>query len=334
MSVAVYSLYIFNAVLFVLCSKIKRKVLEEKYEGESLKSIIVGDHSSKWMACLVIIVIILISLYSMSIRINRGYMPASPLYEYLYIFFIVSFYLSCGNKKIDAVISLLIVVNCIYVFFNGARISAIQFALVFFMRFIMHRIPKRLMFIGIFMAIIGLNAIGMWRGFTEFDLGYFIKSLKYLFSTGITLDTAYSAEASGMCIIKLIGDYSVLGRLRLFVIYVIYVFVGSKAFGVESNLAALAQESYHYATGGGVLPCFGLFYLGYFGVVLVAVLVGHYLKMLGEYQSETSGYKRCLAAFIFASCMRWYLYSPAPLLRGALLFSIVFFLTTKFRIKE
>ncbi len=332
---AAFSLFVFSTVLFIFCPNVRAGLSNHsKQNGEKKRSIIVGKRTSKIMTYIVLLCIVLISGWSMSIRIKHGYMPSSALYEYIYIFFIVAFYLSAGNKKLDILISSLIIINCIYVFFNGARIAAVQFALVFFLRFFMHTISKRLMLIGIIGAIIGLNAIGMWRGFTDFNLGYFLSSLKYLFSTNLTLDTAYAAEASGMCTIRLIQDYSVLGRLRLFAIYLAYVILGSKAFGVESNLTVLTQQSYDYATGGGTLPTYGLFYLGYLGVFLVALLVSYYLKMLGNYEFESSDYKRCLAAFIFASLMRWYLYSPAPLLRGALLFSIVFFLTTSFRIKE
>ncbi len=331
---AAYSLFLFGAILFVACPKTYRK-FEKAFAGKERdkRSIIVGNSTSLWMAYFFVLCIVLISGQNMSVRLAQGYMPNSALYEYLVIFFIIAFYLSSGNKALDRIISFLIIINCIYVFLNGERIAAIQFAIVFFLRFFMHKLSKKILFIGMIVGIIGLNAIGMWRGLTDFNVSLLIDSIKKLFSSGMLLDTAYSAEASGLGMIKLAQDYSIMGRLRLFFIYVMYIFVGSKPLGIESNLIRLAQQQYHYSTGGGVLPCFGLFYLGYPGVVLLGALVGKYLKMIGGYVFETSNYRRCLAAFIFASFMRWYLYSPSPLLRGALLFTIMFFIATKFKVR-
>lgn len=331
---AAYSLFLFGATLFIACPQTHAKLGLVSFERERNKrSIIVGNSTSLWMAYFFVLCIVLISGWSMSVTLTQGYMPSSALYEYLVIFFIIAFYLSSGNKVLDCIISFLIVVNCIYVFFNGQRIAAVQFAFVFFLRFLMHNLSKNIMFFGMVLGIIGLNAIGMWRGFTSFDVSFISNSIKELFSSGLALDTAYSAEASGLGMIKLAQDYSIMGRFRLFLIYVMYTFVGSKPFGIESNLIRLAQQQYHYSTGGGVLPCFGLFYLGYPGVVLLGVVVGKYLKIIGNYFLETSNYRKCLAAFIFASFMRWYLYSPSPLFRGALLFTITFFIATRFKIK-
>lgn len=330
---AAYSLYIFGAVLFTGCPKLIKRTTMLSNNSSGNNSIFSGGKTSICMTYVFIGVIALISGWSMFIRLTRGYVPSSALYEYLVVFFIIAFFLSSGNRKLDYIISFFIIINCIYVFSNGERIAAVQFALVFFLRFLMHRLPKNIMLFGIIIGIVGLNAIGMWRGFTSFNVDYLANSVKELFRTGLVLDTAYSAEASGLAMIKLAQDYSIFGRIRLSVIYILYTFLGSKPFGIESNLVRLAQQQYPYSTGGGVLPCFGFFYLGYIGVILLGIVVEKYLKMIGKYNIETSNYKKCLAAFIFASFMRWYLYSPSPLFRGALLFTLVFFVATKLRIR-
>lgn len=331
---AAYSLFLFGAILFILCPKTHKKFKMASFgKRGNDSSIIVGNSTSLWMAGFFVLCIVLISGWSMSVRLTRGYMPSSALYEYLVIFFIIAFYLSSGNKALDRIISFLIIVNCIYVFLNGERIAAVQFALVFFLRFLMHKLPKNILFSGMIVGIIGLNAIGMWRGFTSFNVSFVTNSIKELVSSGLALDTAYAAEASGLGMIKLAQDYSMMERLWLFFIYVMYIFAGPKPFGIKGNLVRLAQQQYHYSTGGGVLPCFGLFYLGYPGVILLGVVVGKYLNMVGNYLFEASNYRRCLAAFIFASFMRWYLYSPSPLFRGALLFTITFFIATRFKIR-
>jgi hypothetical protein len=181
------------------------------------------------------------------------------------------------------------------------------------------------------LGIIALNAIGMWRGRYDFRADVFLESLKSLTTTGLCLDTAYAAHAGSFAMIKLTEYSSLDYRLSLFLKYIGYIFIGKK-MGRSSNLSLVAFDAYPYFGGGGVLPYYAYFYLGIIGVALISLLVFKYCVCISKVVNINSDYKKCISVYIFVTVMAWYLYSPSPLIRGAMLFSILFFISNKIKL--
>ena len=93
----------------------------------------------------------------------------------------------------------------------------------------------------------------------------------------------------------------------------------------NSNLATFTHKYYlHYY--GGVLPIFAHFYLGYLGVILLAMYLSILLNkfILGKCERKFSGIRKCIGIYITSTVPRWYLYSPTSITRGILIFVVVY----------
>jgi len=276
---------------------------------------------------ILLVAITLITAWKIYVRYESGAYRESTIYEYTTILYIVAFYYVGDNKPLKGYLFFLLTVNSLFVFLNGDRGPALQFLLIIYGVYFKTKISKNLLLPFMMFALLILNAIGIWRGVSSFNFSFIKQSYYALFARGLTLDTAYAAEASGMAMVMLTNHYSTSGRLVLLFKYIISIFLGSNMMSSDVDLSTLALEAYPYHGGGGVLPNYGYFYLGMFGVILAGFIVVKYFSLIANTNSESSGYLKCLSLYLLASMMKWYLYSPAPLLRGALLLLIVYKLT-------
>lgn len=317
MALGLYILFVFNAILFIFFPNcIKQEKNEQVFRVRN-------NNSSNIMSLAIIALIGLITVWKIMLLLRTGEYTESAIYEYMTILFIVAYYHASDNRNVSFVISALIILNILFVFINGDRGAAINFALVLYASIFQNKIPKKVFFIGLIAGIVGLNAIGMWRGMYAFDISIFVRSIGNMISKGLTLDTAFAAEAAGLAILMFSGDVVFSERIHYFIKYIEYIFIGSKV-GTDANLSKLSYYAYPHHNGGGVLPYYAHFYLGMIGVVLLALLLVKYLSIIAKTNRNTSGIKKCIAVYIFATVTNWYLYSPAPLFRGMLILFIVY----------
>lgn len=317
-------LYIFSVAVFAMFPEVK-----DYKKGESLLKN--SNKASNIMAIFMILGILLITAWKILDKINTGKFTGSSIYEYMSILFIMGFYHSEGNKKNSGILVSLLFLNVGFVFVSGQRMAAIQFILIFFAVYFQNKIARSILFCGALVGIIGLNAIGMWRGSYHFDMTVFLKSITDLITKKMALDTAYAAEASGLAMIKLAGDYSVFDRVLFLGKFLLAIPLGSSIVGTEAVLSEMTISSYPYHNGGGVLPNYGYFYLGISGAFLLGVVVSLYLKLVANTGCQSSDLRKIMSIYIFSTVASWYLYTPLPLFRGAMLLLIVYHLTTKFR---
>jgi len=313
-------IYIMSAVIFSFFPKVMT--------GVPMQTVfIAGRSKSNVKVWGFILGIIALFFWRVALCIRLQGFTESSVYEYIIVLFILGYYYSGNCRLASRILTLLLMLNVVFIVINGDRGLAVELAVVLFTVSFNNRIPKAcLVFMGL-IAIIGLNAVGMWRNLSQFDISFIIKSVKVLFETGAVLDTAYSAGASGLIITKLANDYSLFGRWILFVKFIMTIFAGSSAVGLDSNLVWLGYWEYPYATGGGILPYYGFFYLGYIGVALLGIVVAKYISMIAGVADETNDLKKCISVYIACTVANWYLYTPLPLFRGVLLLSLVYMIS-------
>ena len=148
----------------------------------------------------------------------------STIYEYSLIFFILFFYYS-GSQKIIVYAGLLIVLlYSLQNFIFGGRIYGLQFLLVAYIMFLMHRVPMYKVLIGILVFFVLFSIIGVVRG-AILSMDADIKSiLVSLIEKGFSLDTAYSAYYTSESFVYL--DERVEGvHLSLFVDFIKSIFI-------------------------------------------------------------------------------------------------------------
>lgn len=268
------------------------------------------------LGTIVICLLILVFAYTRpTVEGQRG--SVSTIYEYSIILFIVGFYY-CGKQKLlryclIGVLLLIALQNLIY----GGRVTALQLFIVLLLTNF-PKINKKILAIGIAVIFVWMIGVGAMRA--KFSLSGISEALRNTFKGGFALDTAYAAYHASMTFFKVGEITSFSQKIYLFGRWLLSIPLGGALIN-DSNLSVYTV-SYHKHYGGGLLPTYMYFYLGYLGVILISLWIVWYLRriMFGK----TSGLGKSLAIYFVCTVPRWYLYSPSQLFRGTLLFILVF----------
>ena len=90
------------------------------------------------------------------------------------------------------------------------------------------------------------------------------------------------------------------------------------------SLYEISKEHYQHSNGG-ILPLYLYFYLGWMSIPITAVIISKYLNLISKLEEKRfKKYHVLIFSYIFVTAPRWILYSPNQLIRGVLLFSMVF----------
>lgn len=250
----------------------------------------------------------------------------SALYEYSSILFIAAYYYSGQSKRLNGLVSLVIALFIFQNLMYGGRVIALQlFAVLFFFR-LSHRMPDFLCLVLLLVGFVALVAIGSLRAeIVGSSLSDVFEAVLKVAENGFTWDTAYSSWHTTLTFYLFKDAYSP-DTMFLLSRWVLSMFIGGSAV-TDSNLAEITHQHYvHYY--GGVLPGFADFYLGIFGVLLIAVYVSFLVRRVSRVGkvdfSGSSGVSKLCTLYFVITVPRWLLYSPSPLIRGLLLALIVF----------
>lgn len=241
----------------------------------------------------------------------------STIYEYSIILFILGFYY-CGKQKflrycLIGVLLLIALQNLIY----GGRVTALQLFIVLLLTNF-PKINKKILAIGVAVVFVWMIGVGAMRA--RFSFSGISEALRNTFKGGFALDTAYAAYHASMTFFKVEEITSFSQKIYLFGRWLLSIPLGG-AFISDSNLSVYTVN-YHKHYGGGLLPTYMYFYLGYIGVFLISLWVALYLRR--TMLNKTGGLGKSLAIYFVCTAPRWYLYSPSQLFRGTLLFILIF----------
>lgn len=269
------------------------------------------------------LVLAFIMVYGFSRPVEAGTRGnASALYEYSVVIFIVAFYYA--RKRVEkGILSILLFIFVLQDLIFGGRSTALQLLICWFLIFLAHKAKlKHVIPVGIVLLLV-FSAVGALRG-SILNLTSLADAAKSILNGKLTLDTAYSAFYTSATFIDMEAKISIFERLRLFGRFLLSMLLGGSAVS-DSNLPEYTRQYYtHYY--GGVLPFYFHFYLGYFGVVINAVYTLWVQKklLMVRNDSKWKNLKKCLSIYFVCSIPRWYLYSPSPLVRGMIVFGIIY----------
>lgn len=303
-------LYLFVIIITILYPSRHKLKNINFFENNPSNSVIV------LCSCVLLVLIFFYGFTRPDISGERG--SASTIYEYAIIIFIVAFYYSAKRiEKITLTIILLffVVQNLIY----GGRSTAIQLIICWFIIFVSQRISVKKALPYIILLAVIFTGIGNMRANWSLDLENIFNTIFDMADSKLTMDTAYSAYYTSLSFVKVAQQTTWSQRIYFFICWLISIFLGGVV--PNSNLAIYTRKFYvHYY--GGVLPFFGFFYLGYAGVVVIAIYIS---KVIKNFLSEkNNGLNKCINIYVVSAVPRWYLYSPSPLFRGFLLLCIVY----------
>lgn len=305
-------LLFFNTFIFIMLKEIKevRVTLNECFNKKKNNLISWG---------LIFLLIIVYFLGFEKGEIGERSDP-SPLYEYSYIFFVLAFAFS--NKKIIRIIlSIELIIFALSNLIYGGRITAVQLFICWLFCIIPANTNVFKYSPYAFVGIIILSAVGGLRGAAVESFDVFELAFKSLMNGKMQLDTAYYAFYTSITFVLVNAHIAFDTQIYLLWQFILSIFLGSS---VPDSILPEYTLKYYFHQNGGVLPLYAYFYLGYFGVYLLTIYIRWILKKV--LASNNNTYLITMGIVICVSVPRWYLYSPLPLCRGLILYSICFFI--------
>ncbi|AZR73926.1 hypothetical protein BBF96_11305 [Anoxybacter fermentans] len=249
----------------------------------------------------------------------------SPLYEYSLIFFIVGFYFTAKNKYSKMILSIILVLFALQNFFFGGRIIGLQLILLYFIMFYAYKTKISRLIPFVLVGFIMMSLIGQERTMLNLSIDAIKGVINNIQTRMFALDTSYSAYFTSLTFLKVEEMLSINQRLDLFKQFFLSIFFGGRI--QNSSLPIYTLKFYHHYNGG-VLPYHFQFYLGWAGVVVSALIITIYTKIINSLNFDTVGFKKCLSVYVISSVFRWYLYSPIIILRGVIFLAIVYYIAS------
>lgn len=279
----------------------------------------------------VAICVLLVGIFftcSSGFAVVDGRAENNSIFEYAYIFFILGFLIS-GNSPTQR--AMLILVACLYLaqaFFGGNRASVLATAMLLLVVYLAPRSSWKTILPLVAVGILLMQAIGYFR----FEEGNAIFRLFDAFGetvqNGFCWDTATYAFHQSIVFLRVRAQLPTGDLLYLLRQWVLSWVLGN-GFVPDSVLAVYCSNFYQ-GLGGGFLPVFGFFYLGIPGVVLMALAVAFWFRMINRISQIKSSLFTVLTLGVAVTFCRWYLYSPSPLTSGCVYLAICYGLVSLF----
>lgn len=309
----------FNLLLFIVMLRVSE--YSEKHRMSC--SVLEDNRNNKAIVYILIVVLILIWIFGYKRPSNVGERGTpSTYFEYSIILIILGFYYS-GNDNLR--IKAFTLISFAYVLLNflyGGRATGAQVLLCLVLCVWANRISNKVLFVGGLALFFVMTMIGVMRASWTLNS----ESIKSVY-TGImdnkfTSNTAYSSYHTSLTFINYLELIDWRERMRLFGLFMLSLLVGGAV--PRSNLPLITQQ-YFVHSYGGVFPFYMYFYLGYSGLLVIALYLFFVLKVTVKSSNRHNGLGRCVGVYIASTSLRWYVYSPSQITRGAMIMVICFY---------
>ena len=309
-------------VLFIFISCIGVPVVFKNSEKESATNALFASKNNYPVIGLICIAALLFILLFGFRSSSSGRIDATAIGEYGVIFLILGLFFCKDNKYLFLTLAAEGIAFCLIGFLGGSRAAGVQYLIVLFVFCIMPHVKRKwLILLPIVLIIVVMKTIGSMRNNVSFGVSNLYDGFSELASGGFAFDTAYSSYHTSIIFMRLSSELPFSYHISLLGQFFLSIFGGSLI--KNSSLSSFSQ-SYYWNGGGGTLPHYFYFYLGYIGVFLIAIFTCVLLKVF--YLKKQNDYSICFVIFITTTVPRWFLYSPTTFFRGVLVFSLVYFI--------
>lgn len=267
-----------------------------------------------------IFVLVLVFIFGVDRGASSGYMVRiSSFYEYSVAIFLLAFIVSGLSPARNGFLLIFMGVFALQDLFYGGRITSVQLALLsvitIFARTVKLKHVCLAFVLGVFLlAFVGASRFGL-------EGGSLSGAILNIFSNYFVFDTsvyAFYASATHVAASALAGQEA---KTQSFISFLLLILLGSVSEG--ETLTSYVSDNFFPNLGGGFFPSSFFFWFGWVGVVFASAALGLLINKLSR---TTTQLGFCLMAILVATAPRWYLYSPGNLLRGMLVFSVIFLL--------
>lgn len=292
----------------------------KKKREENIKKLeVINKNKIISMLIIIFLIIIWIKGYSPpNIGQERG--EISPMYEYSIILFIIYKKYSYSKKiwrySIFILYFLFISKDLIY----GGRITSIQLILVFFILYLSEKYKLKQILPYLVIIFFIFSFCGIFRGNKEWEYNIIRDITIQKIKTGFVLDTAVSAYFTSLTFLKIKFIISLEERIWHLKNLFLAIFLGGSR--VRNSELALISYKYYPHSYGGIFPYHLYYYFSWLGCVISAKIYAFILIKIAKFKN----YGKYLLIYIVVSIFRSYLYSPLALIRGSLIFSVIYLL--------
>lgn len=265
-----------------------------------------------------------IIILALILNINVFGYNIGALYEYSILFFILGYFYSGKNSYWKIVLTFILLLYTLITFVDGDRVSVLQMIIASFLLLFHDKVNYKSLLPFILLGILLMTWLGLYSDNIDIKTLTLPQTINFLKERSFSLDTAYAAYYASLTFVIVKGIVPFSTEITLFGKFLYSLILGGSMAGDFSLPEYTKQYVFHY--GGGVLPMYFYFYLGWAGIIIPAALISAFSRRIQNLNKDSSNYSKLLSIYIVSTVPRWYLYSPTSLTRGVLLFTIVYYI--------
>ena len=262
---------------------------------------------------------IFIIIYGFDRTVSSSYkVHISTIYEYIYIFILVSLMFAKDQKIAEIVILCCSGFAIIQDLYFGGRITSLQIIIVLIV-FYQEKVKRLTWLIGMFGGVIVFSLVGIYRKAYMLTGDFVQNFLDSFFRNRFTLDTTYFAWYATITDLIAKDVYSNETKISNFIGFVLNI-IGIHAEDYEM-VPVLAYKAGYVNVGGSYAFAFFYFWFGIVGVIVGALLFGVIIMKIIRSKGALG---KILLCVVVASSPRWILYTPINFFRAPLLCCILY----------
>ncbi len=331
---SIFILFVFHyIVLFILNIKSKVKKNDETFDY-IMTTKKIKDKYINMICYLLLFAIIFVIINNLFIHIIT---IRDTILEYIFIPILLCCFYGRNNYKLRNILFIIVMIYSFEMVRLGARVSIIEPLIAVVMLLLSKLLTVKRVILGFFLGIYVFTAAGLYGdNLANSSNKYDYSNIKFVVSLmnerKFTLDTSYSSYWTGLTFIESMQYVSKEDRLKNFIDYSIkYTFFGSNSN--YRNLPSISRNYYVHCNGGYITSYF-YYWLGFLGIFIISLYIGVLFRKINKLDHNSNDYIKIISIYIISTIPRWYLYNPTPLLRGILITSILYFITSKFSLER
>lgn len=321
MGLSINLLLVFNTIILMPICLYINKTNDKGIEKVS-KFDIIDLQYKKLILMFFKLIIIVVFFYHIYKKITYN----TTIFEYLFIIFIFAFLIAKGDKKEQRIFEIMLIICSIYSLYIGERIGVLQFLIADFVINYLDKIKIRTTVIMMICGVCLFTFIGVYGDILD-SSGDFknltISNVVQAFSERrFALDTSVSAYFTGTSMIDISNVVTYQERINNFKDYILdYTIKGNKSNYIDlPKVIRKYQKNY----AGGYITGYFYYWLGFIGVVVIALYIGFIIRKIIKIDETSSNFIKIYSVYFITALPRWYMYVPSLLFRGSLIFIILY----------
>lgn len=268
------------------------------------------------------LLIILINIFFFDRSVNEGYVVrGTPIQGYTYVLFVFLNYYS-GNKPVRRNLSVILaILVSVQVMIFGGRGSVIPIAVITIITYFSKLLDFKRFLLLTSIGVVAFTFVGTYRSAESVSIANILINLRENLFVQDTSIMAFNASVTHVAASEV---YDLGFRLKSFVAFIIAIILGGNTEITNLSNVTPISSKINLNLGGGLMPTYFYFWLGWSGVVLSGFFLAKILNK-GIHAKNRLAFLSFVT--MIAGTTTWYLYSPLQLFRVTLVVVPILYFT-------